>query len=106
MPAASAALPQDLSLCPSLVPEKWAALPSMKPFSPFPPSQVATLAGDLYVAEVTVANDPDDDSKPFLEFMVTNKRGVYVKPPAGGKCTSYERGKGSAQHVQQRSISP
>ena len=35
--------------------------------------QVSTPSGDFFVAAVTVAVEPDDDSKPFLEFMV---RGV------------------------------
>ena len=37
--------------------------------------QVSTPSGDFFVAAVTVAVEPDDDSKPFLEFMVRGMRG-------------------------------
>ena len=32
--------------------------------------QVSTLAGDLFTAEVVNERDVEDESKPFVEFMV------------------------------------
>jgi hypothetical protein len=49
-----------------------------------PTKRVCTSSGELYVAEVFVAEEPDDDTKPFLEFMVTNKRGLWEKALHGG----------------------
>ena len=50
--------------------------------------QVSTVAGELFLAEVTNKNEADDDSKPFLEFMVSNKRGRFLKPKTGDCCSS------------------
>ena len=47
--------------------------------------QVSTPSGDFFVAAVTVAVEPDDDSKPFLEFMVRGGRG------GGGRGTGQPR---------------
>ncbi|GAX74434.1 hypothetical protein CEUSTIGMA_g1883.t1 [Chlamydomonas eustigma] len=49
-----------------------------------PTNKVSTSSGDMHVAEVYVAEEPEDDSKPFLEFMVTNKRGLWEKAHNGG----------------------